>query len=125
MTPAQHTDLQAVYTKMNAIQERLDQLAEQTQSQQQDLKQTVKLLHQILNNVTDDDKKKVRNTTNAAADERYLQERMVSAVTQSINSIMGNEVEYVIKEEINGNVLPCKCYFHSSNGIFPRRWMFY
>lgn len=106
ITPSQHTDLQAVYAKINSIQERLDQLTEQTQSQQQDLKQSVKLLHQILNNVSDDDKKKHRNVTNTAADERYLQERVVNAVTQSINSIMGNEVEYVIKEEINGNVLP-------------------
>lgn len=103
MKAAYDKKLDTIHERLNQLNEEVRSLREEAKSKPQEFKQIMNVLHQILNNV-DDDKKKLRSSS----DERYLQERMVNAVTQSITSIMGNEVEYVIKEEISGNVLPCK-----------------
>lgn len=101
-------ELRTVYAKIDHLEERLNQLNESMKSHQQDTRQAISLLNQILSEHKEEDKKKQRNANTFSNEEKFLQERIVNAITQNVNSVIGNEVEYFIKEEINTNVLPCK-----------------
>lgn len=97
-------ELSAMYKKVETLETRLNQLNDNINNQQQDMKQSFNVLHQCLLANKEEEKKKQRNANN---DDRYLQDRLVSAISQNVNSMIGNEVEYLIKQEISGNVLPC------------------
>lgn len=97
-------ELSAMYKKVEMLETRLNQLSDNISNQQQDMKQSFNVLHQCLLANKEEEKKKQRNANN---DDRYLQDRLVSAISQNVNSMIGNEVEYLIKQEISGNVLPC------------------
>lgn len=102
-----NTEWPKFYEKMEILESRLNQLTENMKSQQHDIKQSFNMLHQYLLVHKDDENKKQLTNNN---DDRFNENRIVNTITQNVNSMIGNEVEYVIKEEINGNVLPCKLY---------------
>ncbi len=91
-------------TKFDRLEARLTQLSETIKSQQQDIKQSLNSIQQFLLAHKEEDKKR-RNVCN---DDKFNETRFVSTISQKVNAIITNEVEYLIKQEINCNVLPCK-----------------
>lgn len=84
----------------------MNQLTETITNQNHEIQQSVNLMNQYLMAPKDDEKKN-RNTDDRLLDENHI----ATKIAQNVNSVISGEVEYAIKEEINGNVLPCKFTF--------------
>lgn len=91
-----------VYAKIELLESRLHELAETINNQHHDFKQCSNVMNQYLMSRKDDEKKR-RNT-----DDRLDENHIATTIVQNMNSVISGEVEYAIKQEINGNVLPCK-----------------
>lgn len=92
----------SIHAKIELLETRVNQLTETINNQHHDIQQSVSLMNQYFVARKDDEKKR-RNT-----DDRLDDSQLATKISQNISSAISGEVEYAIKEEINGNVLPCK-----------------